>query len=206
MSKYHKYVFDLKKRRLVGDFERMYKNEEREGFDSWQQEDSRQLGRRISFALIQDYNFSKVADLGCGKGALTHLLKRENNKVFAADISKTAVAVARARFPDIVFSQCDMNKAASVDEFYSFTGRVNLTFCSETLYYLKSWKTLLAAIAKHSDYALLRVHTPPRPIGFIKSEKVFLQEVSKCFDIVEAVSLHRLNSTVVLAKSKYGLS
>ncbi|MEK7389708.1 MAG: class I SAM-dependent methyltransferase [Elusimicrobiota bacterium] len=192
------------KRRFVGDFERMYQNEGREGFDSWHQEDSRQLGRRISFALIQDYNFSTVVDLGCGKGALTHLLKRENNKVFAVDIAKTAISVASARFPDIHFSCCDLTNPAEVERLYSsIAGPVALTFCSETLYYLPNWKKLLPLIAKHSEYALLRIHTPPDAIGFIKSESSFMREVSRSFYLIEAVSLHRLNSTVLFARTRH---
>ena len=34
MEKYHKYVFDQAKRSFVGDFERMYQDEIKDGFDS----------------------------------------------------------------------------------------------------------------------------------------------------------------------------
>ena len=34
MAKYHKYVFDLENRKLVGDFETMYQNESKENFDT----------------------------------------------------------------------------------------------------------------------------------------------------------------------------
>ena len=109
MAKYHKYVFDLEKRELVGDFETMYQNESKENFDSWHQDDSRQLKRKICLAILEDYNFDKVLDIGCGKGSLTHILKRKNNTVVGLDISQTAVDIASARFPDIDFICSDVN-------------------------------------------------------------------------------------------------
>ena len=82
MAKYHKYVFDLENRKLVGDFETMYQNESKENFDSWHQDDARQLQRKIDLVILEDYNFEKIIDLGCGKGNLTHLLKKKNNAAF----------------------------------------------------------------------------------------------------------------------------
>ncbi len=109
MAKYHKYVFDLEKRKLVGDFESMYQNESKENFDSWHQDDSRQLQRKIDLAILEDYNFNKILDIGCGKGSLTHTLKKKNNIVVGVDISQTAVNIASERFSDIEFVCSNMN-------------------------------------------------------------------------------------------------
>ena len=94
-------VFDVKNRKLVGDFETMYQNESKENFDSWHQDDTRQLQRKIDLSILEDYNFSKIIDIGCGKGSLSHLLKKKNNYVLGLDISQTAVNIAQERFPDI---------------------------------------------------------------------------------------------------------
>ena len=110
MAKYHKYVFDLENRKLVGDFETMYQNESKENFDSWHQDDARQLQRKIDLVILEDYNFEKIIDLGCGKGNLTHLLKKKNNTVLGIDISQTAVNIAQERFPDIDFLSTDVNQ------------------------------------------------------------------------------------------------
>lgn len=109
MAKYHKYVFDLENRKLVGDFETMYQNESKENFDSWHQDDARQLQRKIDLAILEDYNFEKIIDIGSGKGSLTHFLKKKNNYVLGLDISKTATSIAQERFPDIDFVATDVN-------------------------------------------------------------------------------------------------
>ncbi len=104
MSKgYHPFVFDTDRRRFVGDFEAMYQAEASQGYDSWHQEDMRQLDKRICLDILGEGNFAEVLDVGCGKGAFTQFLKKRNNRVLALDISETALAVGRARFPDIDF-------------------------------------------------------------------------------------------------------
>jgi len=103
MAKYHKYVFNTDEREFVGEFEKMYQKEQAEGFDSWHQENSMQLNRKFALAILDMWNFSLIVDVGCGKGALTHLLKKNNNKVFGTDISSTAIKRAEARYPDIDF-------------------------------------------------------------------------------------------------------
>lgn len=73
---YHKFVFDKDKRKFLGEFEGMYKSEEQEGFDSWNISNLSILSRRIHLEIINSYNFNSILDFGCGKGALTHLLKK----------------------------------------------------------------------------------------------------------------------------------
>lgn len=121
MAKYHKYVFDLENRKLVGDFETMYQNESKENFDSWHQDDTRQLQRKIDLAILEDYNFETIIDIGCGKGSLSHLLKKKNNYVLGLDISQTAVNIAQERFPDIDFVSTDVNQ---VKNFTSLTEKM----------------------------------------------------------------------------------
>ena len=117
MAGYHKYVFDESKREFVGSFEEMYQNEQIDNFDSWHQEDSRQLQRKIALSIFEEYNFQSIVDVGSGKGALTHLLKKRNNQVIGFDISPTAVEQAKARFPDIQFSSIDVNDSDKFELF-----------------------------------------------------------------------------------------
>lgn len=56
MSEYHKYVFDLENRSFVGNFEEMYRKESEVGFDSWHQENNRQLNRKIALSILDSYN------------------------------------------------------------------------------------------------------------------------------------------------------
>ena len=62
MAEYHKYVFDLEKRTFIGDFETMYQQESVDNFDSWHQDDTRQLQRKIDLTILEDYNFNKIID------------------------------------------------------------------------------------------------------------------------------------------------
>ncbi|WP_414843361.1 class I SAM-dependent methyltransferase, partial [Campylobacter hyointestinalis] len=88
----------------------MYQNEFKENFDSWHQDDTRQLQRKIDLAILEDYCFDKIVDIGCGKGSLTHILKKKNNYVLGVDISKTAINIAQEKFPDIDFICTDVNE------------------------------------------------------------------------------------------------
>ena len=134
MAKYHKYVFDLEKRQFIGDFETMYQNESKKNFDSWHQDDSRQLQRKIDLSILEDYNFSKILDIGCGKGALTHNLKKKNNYVVGIDISQTAIDIANERFPDIDFICSDINDISNYVHIVG--GGVDLVFTSEVFSYI----------------------------------------------------------------------
>ena len=96
MAKYHKYVFDVEKRTFIGDFENMYAHESIEKFDSWHQD--------------------TIVDIGCGKGALTHILKKKNNTCLGIDISQTAIDVAKERFNDIDFVVCDINNIGAFSD------------------------------------------------------------------------------------------
>src|SRR4029077_20616927 len=105
---YHRFVFDAERRRLVRAFGGMFQAAASEVCDSWHQDDVRQLSKQVSLATLSDYNFARVLDVGCGKGAFTRWLQRANNEVVALDISETALRVARGRYPGIDFRQADL--------------------------------------------------------------------------------------------------
>src|SRR3989338_2701270 len=103
VAKYHKYVFDVAKRKFVGKFEEMYAREDKDNYDSWFQEDLSGLKYVISKAVLDQYNFNTILDIGCGKGAFTNLLKKKNNEVWGTDVSKTAIKKAQAKYTAINF-------------------------------------------------------------------------------------------------------
>jgi len=109
MAEYHKYVFDTKNRRFLGKFEEMYRKEKEGKFDSWHQDDLRHLDKQICLNIVNTYNFNKILDIGCGKGAFTQFLKKSNNVVIGYDISETAIEMAKARFTDIEFRLADIS-------------------------------------------------------------------------------------------------
>jgi trans-aconitate methyltransferase len=201
MAKYHKYVFDLENRTFIGDFETMYQNESKENFDSWHQDDTRQLQRKIDLAILEDYNFSNVIDIGCGKGSLTHLLKKRNNNVLGIDISQTAIEIATERFPDINFAVMDINNIDNYNQLVN-KGEVNLVFTSEVFSYIENWKELLNVISKTTEYFMISLYIPQNSIGYIKSEEELVYEIDKSFDIVEHISLNKTDFVIIFAKGR----
>lgn len=200
MGKYHKYVFDSERREFIGDFEEMYKNESKEIFDSWHQNDSRQLNRKIALSLLDDYCFGNILDLGCGKGALTHLLKKKNNYVKGVDISPTAIAYAKESYPDIDFYCGDVTRK---DEFETIIGNVkyDLVFSSELLSYLDNYQGILNQLSFCSEYLLVSLFIPENPIGFVKSNEELIGSIKKDFEILECVTLDVSNFVVVFGRS-----
>ncbi|WP_459866725.1 class I SAM-dependent methyltransferase [Endothiovibrio diazotrophicus] len=208
MTGYHKYVFDTARRSFVGEFEEMYRHEGSDGFDSWHQEDSRQLNRKVALALLEEWNFGRVVDIGVGKGALTHRLKRRNNVVAGLDISPTAIEVARSRYPDIDFAALDVNDLEAVEAYlrerHETWGGIDLVFTSECLSYLSNWRELLALLSRYSRYLMVFLYLPEDPIGFVKSEAELLAAVADHFVPLEEVSLRRSRFTVVFGESREG--
>jgi len=130
---YHKYVFDSEKRKFVGDFEEMYKNEAVRNYDSWSQDDLTDVVTRLSLTILGVHSFESVLDVGCGKGAFTHLLKKKNNRVVGIDISQTAINKAKVRYPNVEFRCLDIaNGFGEIKEHFE------LVIVKEVLSYIKN--------------------------------------------------------------------
>lgn len=173
---YHKYVFDEKRRKFVGQFEKMYQNENKENYDSWFQEDLTHLGKQMSLLILNRYNFGSILDIGCGKGAFTHLLKKSNNRVVGIDISRTAIKKAKSKYRNVEFLRMTVEKALSLQKW-------DLIIMLEVLSYLKNWRELLEKVVEHTSYIYISLYLPPNPIGFIKSFNELNREIIKHFDI-----------------------
>ncbi len=202
MAEYHKYVFDTKNRKFIGEFEQMYEQESVSNFDSWHQEDSRQLKLNIALSLINEMNFAKIIDIGCGKGSFTHKLKKRNNLVYGFDVSKTAVEIARNRFPDIDFSPLDANNIPEVMQSLNKIKKIDLTFSSECISYIENWRELIETASKFTKYLMISLYIPNNPIGFVKSIDALEDEISKNFDIIESIHLTTNNSYIIFSKTQ----
>lgn len=207
MAGYHRYVFDIEGRRFVGDFESMYRSEMTEAFDSWHQEDSRQLNRQVALSFFGTTNFGTVLDLGCGKGSLTHQLKRRNNRVVGIDVSQTAVDVAQARFPDIEFTVHDVSRCNTIDPLVDKAlgpgSRFDLTVIAECLSYIERWKEVLNELAARSRFLIITCYLPQDPIGFVKSRSDLLEAVQTSWDSIEVVTMEIGRFTIIFAQSKH---
>jgi SAM-dependent methyltransferase len=162
MAKYHKYVFDHEKRKLIGAFEEMYKAEDLEGFDSWQNNDVRHLRLRLAMEILRDYNFDSVLELGCGKGTASQFLNN-NNKVLGVDISPTAIEKAKASYPDIQFRTMDVMQVDQIGETF------DLTTVMTVLAYIEDWPLLIEKIKGVSEYLLVVEYIPEDTIGMVKN-------------------------------------
>lgn len=174
---YHKYVFDFKKRKFVGKFEEMYQNEDKQNYDSWFQDDLTHLGHQLSLLIINQYNFNSILDIGCGKGAFTHLLKKANNHVTGVDISKTAIKKAKSRYRNVKFL------SLTEEEALNLKNKWDLIVMKELLSYIKNWRKILKIAAKKTSYLFISLYCSPNPISFIKNLNELKNEINKYFTI-----------------------
>ena len=197
MKGYHRFVFDTEQRCLVGAFEEMYQAEDREGFDSWHQDDVSHLSKQVSLTILANYNFARVLDVGCGKGAFTRWLQRANNELVALDLSETALKVARGRYPGIDFRQADLRDPAF--DFASL-GRFDLVCCLETLSYIEEWRAVLAAFARVAEYALVALHLPSDPIGTVKSFDELRAAFAGSFALLQEIHLEPQRQVILFGR------
>jgi hypothetical protein len=139
---YHKYVFDTDKREFVDFFEEMYQNEQVDNFDSWRQEDSRKLQRKIALSILEEFNFQSIVDVSSGKGALSHLLKKRNNQVIGLNISPTAELLS------YLSNWKDFIQVASRNIDYLI---VNLFILKDPIGFVKTAEELELEICKHYE-------------------------------------------------------
>jgi 2-polyprenyl-3-methyl-5-hydroxy-6-metoxy-1,4-benzoquinol methylase len=199
---YHGFVFDEAERRLVGAFDEMYRAEQSEGFDSWHQEDQRNLTRRVALEVLSQWNFGRVLDIGCGKGVFTHQLRRRNNEVVGVDISEAALAVARARYPDVRFVQADVADAAF--DWRSLGERFDLGVSLETLSYIADWRGVLARLAALTRHTLIGLYLPENPIGHVKTFDDLAAAFGQSFEIVEDIRFVTRSQIVLFGASRGG--
>jgi trans-aconitate methyltransferase len=181
MNDYHKYVFDPKARQLVGDFETMYQAEEAEGFDSWHERDLRPLRKQIALQMLSDYNFSSIVEVGCGKGAFTHLLKKKNNRVLATDLSATAIMRAAQSYPDIDFRMMSMDDVLGLEE------RFDLALVMGTLAYVENWREAIAGLSRLAEWCFVAEYVPENPIGCVKSIDDLTTAFAETYDIASKI-------------------
>jgi SAM-dependent methyltransferase len=110
---YHDYF--IKDGVHIGQYEEMYQNVD----DPWHID---ALGRRLdmeaALTLIryQHRRFDRVLDLGCGAGFFSNLLRETvGGRIWASDVSATAVRKARRRYPGIDFFVLDLRQAQDLE-------------------------------------------------------------------------------------------
>ena len=198
-SPYQKYVWDFENRKMVGKFEEMYKAEDDHGFDSWYSSNLNHFPKQIHYTTLKRYNFSSILDFGCGKGAFTHILKKENNYVLGLDISETAIKKARSYYGDhIDFDVITDNNFEPIIKDRKF----DLTIILEVLSLIENWRNVIADISKFSNYIYIASFMPNNPIGFIKTKDSLVEEVNKYFKIEKKIILTENNEDSIFIFAK----
>ena len=193
MAKYHKYVFDEEKRKLVGSFEEMYLAEETEGFDSWQSNDVRNFRLRVVMQILNEYNFQDILELGCGKGVASQFLKKKNNNVLGIDISETAIKKAKINFPDIEFRELQADCINQLEKSF------DLVTVMTVFAYIENWRDILKQIRNMTQYCLVAEYIPDNPIGMVKSIDDLTDIFSQEFEIIRKVLIDD-NSCILFGK------
>lgn len=207
MSDYHKYVFNLKSREFVGDFDQMYQNELVDRYDSWNQDQIGTPELTAATDIIERYEFRSILDIGCGKGAYTFSLATADRKITGLDLSETAIQVASARYPDIGFKQLDVSISEDL-EGELINGKKNdqefidLVLFSEVLSYLDNWQQTISLVSNHAKNIFIKLYIPENPIGFVKNFASLESSVSENFNISERMILND-RIILLLAKSKH---
>lgn len=173
---YHRYVFDEERRVLVGAFEEMYRNEERDGYDSWHQEDVSQTWRALVLALIDSRKPSAILDIGCGKGVFTSRL--DADRIMGVDISETAVEKARSRNPLAEF------RCLRAEDISTVAAHFDLAVCLELLSYVEDWRGFLDEVSRIADTLVLSLYLPrSTPIGSVKSFEELRDGIGAAWEI-----------------------
>jgi SAM-dependent methyltransferase len=193
---WHPYVYDPAARAYIGDFEGLYRAEAEGRWDAWNQSDPRNLDSRIAALLLDQVTFASVLDLGCGTGSFTATLKRRDTRVMGLDVSETAIATARARFPDVEWA------VGAAADYLEQTEPVDLIVIRQLLSYLESWRRVLARCAELCRYSLVSLYLPPDPIGFVKTHEELEGELARHFLGLETVRLANRSLSVYLLASR----
>ena len=151
--------------------------------------------------------FSKILDLGCGKGTLTSYLKKNNNHVLGVDVTPTAVDCT-IRYPDVQFEACDINDKkfmVFLDDEYGLLsngGGIDLVFASQTFSYLSNWKMLVNDLSKRTRHLLISLYLPKEPIGFVKSSDDLMIENCAHFNMLEVVNQKVARHNILFCENK----
>jgi len=105
---YHKYVF--KHGRLLGQFDRMYRESKRVPWDQDRTVNSWWADVAIRFLELRS-PYDTAIDVGCGLGYFTNKFAHLCRTVVGVDVSSAAIQKAKQKFPNLRFQVLDIRKA-----------------------------------------------------------------------------------------------
>lgn len=145
-----------------------------EGWGKW--EDMKKFGpmsrhiRRLIKEALSDVSFDSILDIGCGEGSLLKDITSHqmNMRVAGADISETALAMARGRIKEGKFYLLDIQRKALNEKF-------DLVVCSEVLEHLLDDGQALCNLLKMTEKYLLittiagRMRETEKEVGHLRN-------------------------------------
>ena len=194
MPKYHKLIYDKKKKIILHNYDQAY----REDKNTWSSQDrmdmmpySYLLGLLQSKTIMKRFKKTKTKnaflDIGCGFGDFVDYLNYNTEyDGFGFDISKFAIAKGKKKFGNkIKLQQCDIRNGIPY-----YKKKFNIIFMNGTLwYYLKECKKIFKDIKNHmavKGILTISITMHKNPIGkeIIANGKDFKKIVKKDFKII----------------------
>lgn len=96
---------------------------------------TRDLDRKSTIETLNEFNFSKVIELGCGTGKNTAFLLKKANKIIGLDFSQEMLNKAKAKINNsrVEFQKADLTTAWNIEDEYA-----DLITCSLVLEHIKN--------------------------------------------------------------------
>ena len=190
---YHKYIFDVKNRKFLGEFEKMYQNEDIEDFDAWNEYSIvENLKNNLMLTILKQYGpYDSMLDMDCGKGSLSNRIRPLGNNIVAYDISPTAISKAKQKYKDIDF------RVGGVGETDLPANTYNLVTAIEIFWYIlpRIHQVLekLKGTLKSEGYFFTSLFIPENPIGkeVIPDSNGYVSIVAQHFKIKEIIHYQR---------------
>jgi ubiquinone/menaquinone biosynthesis C-methylase UbiE len=117
----------------------------------------------------------------------------------AADISTTALDIARARVPHATFVHMDVG---SPERWPELGGAFHVVTCLELLSYLERWRDVVRQCARVARYALVVLYLPESPIGFVKTHDELAEEFGRHFVVQHDIRSRTSGHLILLGRSR----
>lgn len=171
MDRYQDYV--IKDGKFIGKFEEMYQKFD----DPWHQKENMDefYSRVCTPVSLRQYGIKKVLEIGCGLGAFSNYLRTvvPDCSITGMDISETAIAKAKASYPEIEFYQGEVLQFAQKPDM-----RYDAIIFSEIMWYiLEDLDSVIKNLSENFPNKLLLVNQV-----FYKGEQKYGNEFFTCLD------------------------